>query len=313
MVRWGGKDRYLGQDWEKANAKYLTDPVNGLSAWSAWRAARNTQRLPPMRPMLTMADILERFLEFKRLEGGADVENFYAKHLKRFAHAYGQARGDLIRAKHLQALKEDMLRHGYAPRTVNHDLQAVKTLLRWGAGMEYAPLMDLRIVRGVPLPEPPDRSLPVAKVRRMVATAPETLAPWLAINYLCLMRPSEVVRVVQQEGEWESDGIYKIRSKVGRRTRQPRRVVFSRLALKWLGQCEPRWTRLDSYSQAVRDFFGPGGPHPLRHSGATHLIRAGVDRATVDLLLGHLPPRVSLTYAQIRWSSLRRTAARLSV
>lgn len=308
FVRWGGKDHYLGRNRETANHKYLTDPILGLPAWTAWRARRNTQRLPPIRSTVTVTDLVARFLEAKAVEGGPDLERYYAKHVKRFAHAYEHARADMIRAKQLQALKLELLERGYAPKTVNHDIGAVKALLRWSAGMDYMPILDLRIVRQVPLGEPPDKTIPVGKVRSMVKQAPGTMAAWLAINYLCLMRPTEVIRVVHGKGTWESAGIFRTVAKS-----RVRRIVFSTEALRWLAKCEPRWTRLDSYSQAVRGFFGPGGPHPLRHSAASHLVQLGVDRASVDLLLGHLPSRVSLTYAPIRWRNLRRTAARLTL
>ena len=306
FVKWAGKSRYFGQDFDKAQQKYLTDPKDGLPGWSAWRAARNTKRFPPMQSSLTVPEVVEQFLNYKGLEGGLDLERYYTKHTKRFLHICGLVRADLVRIGHLQKLKELMLRRKFAPKTINHDLQAAKTVLRWAAAMEYMSFIDVRLVRSCPLPEPPDKSMKLPQVKRMIAQSRPNMAAWLAINYLALMRPSEVIRVVLNEGTWESKGIYKITAK-GR----VRHVVFSALALKWLAKCKPQWSRLDSYSQAVRDELGRGGPHALRHSAASHLHRLGVDRATVDLLLGHLPSRVSRIYAPISWRSLRASAARL--
>jgi len=312
-AKWGAKFHYFGRDEQAARAAWLTDQVHGLPGWAAWRADRDTRRFPPIRSTMSLVDVSERFLEFKQLEGGDDVYGYYTRHLKRFLHAYGAARADMIRPAHVQAIKEDMLRASYAPKTVNHDVQSIRTMLAWASGMDYMPLLNLRVVRLIPLGPPPDRSMTRAQVRSMVRRAPKDVAAWLAVNYLCLMRPSEVIRVVHDQGEWVAPGVYRIRSKVERRTRMPRHVIVSPAAKRWLKKCPRRWTRLDSYSQAVRDACGPGGPQPLRHSAATHLIQSGVDRASVDLLLGHLPSRVSLTYAPIVWSDLVPKAARLKL
>jgi integrase len=310
VVRWAGRDRYLGRDPTEAQKRYL----KSLEEWTAWRTVRNTQRLPPMTQAYTLAEIVARFIEAKELERGPDLRRYYAKHLKRLLHAYGPARADQIRARHLQAVKAEMMAAGYAPKTISHDLIAAKAVLTWAAGLEYIPPVMLKGVRTPALGPPPDKSLSVKAVRKWVLGTPAPLQAWLAITYLGLMRPSETVRVVNAQGDWAETGVFRLdRGKVDRSARMARHVVFSPEALRWLKQCEPVWSRLDTFSAAVRRECGAGGPHPLRHSAATHLVQAGVPRADVDLLLGHAPPRVSLTYARIVWPPLRRTVARLSL
>lgn len=139
------------------------------------------------------------------------------------------------------------------------------------------------------------------------------LAPWLALNYLCLMRPSEVPRLVAREGRFIQPGVFALsRSKTFEKTGVPRHIVLSDKALMWLEQAKPIWSRGDSYYAACARAVGTG-PGALRHSAATHLHRLGAARAEVDLLLGHLPPHVSVIYNSIDWQSLRALAARLTL
>ncbi len=310
FCRWGGKDHFFGADKKAAEAKYLAS----LKEWAEWRGQRNTLRFPPIGRSERVRDIIDLFLAHKHLEGGDDLRRYYAKHLKRFSASFGMMRADMIRPAQLLAVRDEMLRGKYANKTINHDLGAVKALFLWASTAGYIPEVSFRGIKSQPLGPPPDKAMPKKAVQAMIARAPSHVAAWLAINYLCLMRPTEVVRVVHQEGGWTDEGIFRLdRGKIDLKARMARHVVFSPLALEWLPKCEPVWSRLDSYSSAVRKACGAGGPHPLRHSAATHLLLQGVERAKIDLLLGHAPPRVSLTYAPVFWPPLRETAALLSL
>ncbi len=308
MVRWGGHDHYLGHDYAEAQRAYLDQ----LAQWADWRGQRNRRRLPPMRSALTVARALELFLAQRETEGGLDVRRYYEKHLSRFGRSYGPLRLELVRSVHVQALKDDMLRAGYAARTINHDITAIRGLVAWASGMEYIAPVSLAGCRKLPLGPAPDKSLHWGEVVQMMRDAGERLRPWLALNYCCLMRPSEVITVVHRRGQWTEHGVYRIPSKTDRRSPVRRHVVLSESALIWLELAEPIWSRLDSYSQAVRAAcaYGPGR---LRHTAATHLSRAGVDRASIDLLLGHSPGRVSATYAPTNYTALRELAGRIAL
>lgn len=57
----------------------------------------------------------------------------------------------------------------------------------------------------------------------------------------------------------------------------------------------------------------PGGPHRLRHTYASLLIRAGVDPVTVSKLCGHSTPRITLeVYTHAMQSAMLEAADRLS-
>jgi len=261
---------------------------------------------------------MRQFLAAKELEGGIGRFKYYQKHLKRFINGYGHRAVNTIRVGDLHAIRQAMLGQKYHPKTINHDIVAVKAMFNWAGDLEiieHPP--NLRGCKTLPLPPPADRSMPLEDVKAMLKKAgeyDERLQPWLSVNYLTAMRPTEVVRTVFGEGDWTEDRVFRLDvSKVAVKTQMPRHVVFSAEAYSWFEKCEPVWRLQNSYSYATRKACGPGGPHPLRHSAASHLLQSGADRAAVDLILGHLPSRVSLTYAPISWRNLASTVALLSL
>jgi integrase len=316
FTHWGGAHHYFGKEKAQAEKLYLAS----IQQWAEWRKGRDQLRLPPIGRAELVVDLSERFFNFKEADGGLDLRRYYERSTRRFINFFGAARADMIRAHHLQAVKESMLKSGYAPKTINHDIIAIKSMLNWAMGLEAIPAVNLRGVRTVALGPVVDKSLPLKKVLKMFEKATThnkadpSLAPWLKVNYLALARPIEVVRLVHKQGEWVGDGIFRFnRGKTDRTARLPRHLVLTDLALSWLAKCEPLWSRVDSYYHACERVFDCGVAHRMRHSAATHLHELGASRADVDLLLGHAPPRVSLTYIRVDWQSLRRTADLLKI
>lgn len=321
FVHWGGKDHYLGTDAKQARKRYL----RSLEEWAEWRALRDQQRrLPPIADRITVADLVEQYLDWKFSQGDADRRRYYAKHLQRFAWTWANWRLDAIRARHLIALQEQMQTGyrkpdgtivRYAPKTISHDTIAVCGMLRWAMGMEYMPIISLDIIKAPPVGPRPDRSLPIEKIRNIILSklGPDRERPWGAVNYLTAARPIEVVRIVQGWGRWLDRGIYELdRGKMDMKVGQKRVIILSEEALEWLDQCRRLWSRLDSYSSAVRAACGVGPSH-FRYSAAKHLHWAGVDRGDVDLILGHMPSGVTLIYIPIRFGPLRETVSLLTL
>lgn len=310
MIRWGGRVYYLGRDRDAAYAQYL----DHLKRWAEWRQARQTQRLAPPTQAILVPELIDQFLEWKGLERGDETRRYYEKHLRRFRAWCGALRADAVRPQHLHKVKQEMMQGRYAPKTIAHDLTAIRVLFNYACGeVELIPPVNFRGVKNPPLGPPPDRALGRGQVRRMFRQATPGLTPWLWVNYLALLRPSEVVKCVRREGKWVKPWLFRLdRGKMDRIAMLPRHCIFSELALKHLAECRPVWSRLDSYSAATRRACGKG-PGLLRHSAATHLEElAPLAGDHIEFLLGHTPTRLRLTYRRPPWPAIRQTAELLA-
>ncbi len=120
---------------------------------------------------ITVLSLIEQFIASKEASGDHEamlVGAYYRKHLKRFGRMYSTARAGDIRVRDLQFLKEDMLELGYANKTVNHDLTAVKGTLQFGMDMEYIPPFNLRGCRSLPTGPVQHKALPIAEVQELL-------------------------------------------------------------------------------------------------------------------------------------------------
>lgn len=313
MVRWGGRDYYLGRDRVAAQEKYLSDPAVGLPAWSEWRASRDAHRFPPLRQSVTVLALAEQFLENRELEGGRARRAYYRTHLRWFVALHCTRRAESIRPIVLQNFKDGLIARGYQPKTVNHHVQAVKTMMQWAQDLELIPALNLHGVKLLRLGPIADKTWAADLVRRYVFSCDRpALIPWLAVNYLAALRPIEVVRIARGEGEWIAHGVMRIPNKMGWKNRMPRVVLLSAEAFGWLRSARTVWTDRSAYCAACARYCG-AGPHQLRHSAAAHLSRAGIARADVDQILGHYPGAVSLTYTPPEWLRLRPLLSRITL
>jgi len=313
---WPSGEKHLAPpdaDQKEVEKAYL-DAIEEWRRLRAWKKERRAEKARlrgyPKRVNYLIERLAREFLEIKAREG---KDGYYRAHLRRFVGPFQNVDIREIRPSDLQLLVEEMQRGGYHPKTIQHDLGCVKTFLRWASLRLDIPMRDFGAVRAPTLPPTLKKALSWPETRAFVLGAPDPVRPWLAVQYLTAARPSEMIRIIQGDGSWEEPWLFVCNSKTTWRTREFRRIVFSEEALEWLKRCEPRWTRRDAYYRAVARKCGPGGPHPLRHSAATHLAQVGVTRSDIDLLLGHLPSRVSLTYVPVFWQHLRQIATHLTL
>jgi integrase len=338
FVRWGGRDHYFSMD-RADSERAFHDPrgehPGAMVNWSAWRGAVLESRQAAGRQRhLTMVEIAERWLEGYAAEGRLATARKFRGHLSRFLHVTGRLRADELSLRVLLAWRSDLLGlmqppprgRGLAPRTINHDIGAVKGMLKWAAENELAPPIALGALRKVPAPPPAFERLTREQVLGMVSKAEKAdrdLACYVALTYLCVIRPSETVRLVLGQGHFDAvtmpDGSVHPRGvfvlpehKTARRVSFPRHVILSDEALVWLDSVRPRWSRLDSFSAACRATCGRG-PKLLQKAACWHLQLAGVPEEDIDQVQGHAVPGVRRHYRRAELGRLRDAAGRLTL
>jgi site-specific recombinase XerD len=332
FCQFAGQRRYFSVDLEESRKAYR----EALRDWTMWQDDREQNRVHA-RKRARVIDIVRHYLA-SRITDTSPEQHLWARyHLGRFTRIWAALPADDFNAQLLQAFKTDLVdmitdrERKLSPRTINHDIRAIKALFRWASDMGYCREVNLRAVKTVAMPQLARKGISVEAVERIINVAlgrvsainPKTGRPlepnpnaaaWLAINYLAALRPSEVVRLIQGDGEWIGKGLFQPRiSKTFKDGRHPRVYLLSDEALMWLRHARPTWNCMKNYGAGVRRAVGPGFPHPLRHSAATHLVASGAPRAEVDVCLGHYPRLVSQIYAPVELAPLRATLARLSL
>lgn len=302
-----------------------------LVRWAEWKSAKARSREVSIgRERLHVIDLAERFLEHYADDGRPATAAKFRGHLRRFLAVYGRLRTEELSVPALQSWAGDLrrIKPALAPKTVGHDIGAVKTMLQWGMDRELVPTLNLQAVKKpramAPAPVHLTREEVVNAVRK-AESLDRSLACYMALNYLCLARPSETVRLVAREGRFEpvrlADGTVRPRglfvlnrSKTEHRNGAPRVLVMSDEALRWLDSSRVRWSRLDGYSSAVCGGFGRVQPKRLQKSAGWHLQLLGERAGDIDALLGHQPSVIQRTYLRgelgLHWGLASRLTLR---
>lgn len=305
-----GKRHYLGRERRSAESAYLEH----LAEWKAWRDNREFLKpaLPKASRTITVSQIIEEFVRAKRIERGYKCEDYYLYALRRFEAAFGGYAASLIRPVHIDRFKQALILKEFAHKTINHELTAIRVLFNWASAFERIPMVNLSAVKNLPLGPTQPKFLTHAEVKAALKQARPVLAAWLAVQYLTLMRPSEMVRVAHGEGEWVEDGVFVLhRGKTDERAPIKRHVCFSKAALKWHSKVKPQWANFVNYSRACEKI--EIRPSTLRKSAARHLAERGAGRDEIEMLLGHTGPRIAVTYFHPPWQRLREVAAMLKI
>lgn len=368
MARWGGRDFYFGVDFAAAQRLFLdpdSDHEGALARWLEWRAARSVAAPRAAPGSLTVVRLAESLFDDYTVQGRLDTARWYRKHLARWLGVHGMQRvvelttASPSRGRYappvvalLNAYAADLAGSGrYSPRTINHDITAVKRLFNYGADTGRCPAVHWRPVRRLPVPRSAPEALEPGEVAELLARAEKSdarLGPWLRLSYYALLRPSEAVAVinavhagvevvplrgggarrrradargytghflpVHEHGRLvHPRGLYELAVHKTLDHDHPRVIALTDPALDALSAARPVWSRQDGYAAACRSAGTPGAPHILRDSAASRLRALGAARADVDALLGHAPSRVSASYIREAWPHLRRLAARLAL
>lgn len=210
FVRFAGRDHSLGSDEAVARARY----AQKLAEHAAWRAGREAQSVARSDPgQHLLVDVAQRMLDSYIAEGRPETAKWFAKHLARFLLVHGEARLlDLTvvePARHIYAPRITPLINAYVadlqsagvlePRTLRHDVTAIKRLFNFAADQGLCPAVNWRGLARLRVPRSQPEDIPPRAVAELIdkgAKSDPRLRPWLELNYYAMLRPSETVRLV---------------------------------------------------------------------------------------------------------------------
>lgn len=322
FTKWGGRFFYFGTDEKIAAQRY----AQCLQDWSAWKTEAKAHKVR-VSSRLTFAELVDLFYDARLPDVSDDMRVYYEHHLRRAIQSFGRLPAATITGKYLQsyltglrAIVSDRTKKKLGPKTIRHDITAIKAVLNWAMDMEHIPEVRLSAVK-------PPRQLPKIKKARTIefikgligkcrSAKEEQLECWIAVNYLAGCRPSELPRLASRSGEFLYQGkdgaVYAIVGKMTWKTGEMRHVYLSSEAMIYFNALKPVWKEWRDYSKAVSAICA-GGAHPLRHSAYTHLRAAGVAEEEIALFVGHGRGVVARSYDPTASVLPLRTAARLSV
>jgi|GEM_PF-1857323 hypothetical protein len=210
-VRIDGIDHYLGLDRTAAEAQYAqliaevaaarADEAEAIAAAHAAAPAGSTRREP------TIAQVITAYITQRTAERGRGTARYDRTSLRRLASTFPKLPLSRLSAPLVAAMAADAQQSGLAPRTVSHELTAIKGLMRWAA-LNY-PHIRLAWNRDalprVRVPRSPRRYQPVAYIAKYIlaheAYDPR-IAPWLRLQFLAALRPIETTRIIHGQYEF---------------------------------------------------------------------------------------------------------------
>jgi integrase len=217
--------------------------------------------------------------------------------------------------------RKDRVAAGRAGATVNRDIDAVSSLLRWAREIKELNVPHIMIQKESE-PEGRDRWLTSDEIALVEAAVPEEWWTLFAVLIHTGMRLGEAQSLVWGDFNFR-DGVVDVRGKVQldgtRRTKSKagRRSVFITNELQQLLQAhaqtvasrpvdklfpDRRAIKRSAYNAwkgtVRRAGIAHVTLHDLRHTFATHLILAGIPIPRVQRLLGHSTPAMTIRYAR---------------
>ncbi|HUU46107.1 MAG TPA: site-specific tyrosine recombinase XerD [Acidobacteriota bacterium] len=286
---------------------------------------------------------VERFLDNLVLVRGrtANTLQAYRRDLARYDHFCGTRH--IRHPRDIDArLVGEFLGHlttaGLSPASMARSLSSVKSFHRYLLQNEICPHNPARSLRTPRIPRRLPDILSVRQMRKLLAAPPEDDPNGirdraiLAVLYGCGLRVSEAAHLSLDEVDFESQFV-RIRGKgnkerlvpfgrmthdaltvyldgprfTGRRGSECDRVFLSRRGegLTRMGM----WLVVRKAATRV-DLTGRVTPHTFRHSFATHLIEAGADLRSVQMMLGHASVSTTQIYTHLDRRHLQDVHAR---
>ncbi|MHC4479768.1 MAG: tyrosine-type recombinase/integrase [Planctomycetota bacterium] len=312
----GGRKRlYLGPNEARARAglhRYMASFYDELGE-DASRNVPNVRRSAKYIPLIELA---VRFLRWNKTNRAPGTWSNYRDGLKHLTRRHKSKLACELSPSDVEDVKAEMIESGYAARTVNIMVGAVKRMYNWG--MKQGLLQDNpiggveRVSKHVNAPaHPPPKHLPLERARRCIEACRQSppLGDICELLLLTGMRVGEVVRICWQDVDLQNRMIRLEHHKTsGGPNSRPRTIPLCQRAVKilraqarpgagpdgavlvgWSGRpltvsaLECRLQRLRKRNPELEGFSF----HKLRHTCATQLARLKVPERVAQAVLGH--------------------------
>jgi integrase/recombinase XerD len=264
-----------------------------------------------------------RELELQRKAPG--TVSGYVKDIEELALYYGRSPDKITREEIRSYLHYLIVDKKLSYSSCNHKIVAINFFNREILGRK----MDLQVPmkKNERLPEPLSRE----EVTRLILTAKNlkhrvlmmtAYSAGLRVSELVRLRPDDInsqrmsIRVVQGKGRKDrytllSERLLSELRSYWRQYRPEKWLFVSQV----IGNHLPRETAARAFYQMKKraGIVHGHGIHTLRHSFATHLLEAGVDLRTIQILLGHKSFSTTLKYLHVTKKRIQETQSPLDL
>ncbi|MEO1585546.1 MAG: hypothetical protein AAFR96_13370 [Planctomycetota bacterium] len=310
FTKWGGSFHYFGTDKAAAERAFLdpnSEHPGSLAAWFAWKS-RKPVASTASRRRVRIVGLVDQFCERYEARGNVQAGRYHRKHLNRFTHALGKLFADELTTDILAGFAASMHELRFPgpdhtplkPSTINKDIKAVRSLVRWASDLELCRPLRVRRLELLPEPQVEPQDVPVATIQaglRMAAVKDPRVETAVRLHYLTAARPSELIALLWRRGSFvpippdaaashpvkgiDPDRcVFKLeRSKTQHATGLPRYLVLSPQAIAAFDRTRletrkgkrvpidsrsgrPFWATPSGYAQALRDDDKVGAPFP---------------------------------------------------
>jgi integrase/recombinase XerD len=272
-----------------------------------------------------MTPLRKRFVEdLQRRNYAERTVSSYTDAVAKFAKHFGRS-PEHLDAEHVRQYQLHLIDQEFAWSTFNQAVCALRLL--YGLTLRRPGMVEM-----IPFGKKP-KTLPAVLSQEEVAgvlaaAVDDRFGVLLQTTYGCGLRISEVSRLRIKDIDSPRMALY-VRGGKGRKDRL---VPLSRLLLRrlrdyWREHRPADWLfpgakaaqpistgqvqRLCRLTMQAAGITKKASMHTLRHSYATHLLEAGTDLATLQLLLGHNQLSTTLLYVHLQQDHLLRTACPL--
>lgn len=269
---------------------------------------------------IQLEDFVDEFLHHAESKSKASY-TLYKVALEKALKSWGNILLSRINSRMVDTLIADMIRDGLAVPTINKNIRQIKAALNQAYKWEY-------ISKPVQFPKKIKeqeniRYLPIEDFRRLFEfiTDPEFYDLCLLSAYSG-MRSGEILRLKnsdidnpegflrispKQKSQKEdripiTKAVREILTRAGNRKNNGK--IFKYTCLSWISQKFKAYARTAGYEH-IRF-------HDLRHSYASHLAMSGVDIYTIQKLMRHSSPTMTMHYAKLSPGYLAEHGEKLS-